>query len=80
MNKLLSALAFFLKSADEVYINLIKQGTTAKIKYVQNGKTFTGLAVTHKDLVFMVLIDEKGEYEIYLIEEDTSTLIWSRDS
>jgi hypothetical protein len=35
--------------------------------------------VSKDDKVYVVLLDRKGEYEIYLVTEKESVLIWARD-
>ncbi len=79
MNKLMLALAFFLVDVNAAYIDLSGGDVVAKALCTKEKKQYLCVAVSHNDLMFVVLVDEKGEYEIYLAEDDKSTLIWARD-
>ena len=79
MNKLLLALAFFIVDAQAAYIDLTGGDVVAKASCTKDKKDFLCVAVAHNDLIFVVLVDEKGEYEIYLVQEKESVLIWARD-
>jgi hypothetical protein len=52
----------------------------AKAPCVHNEKHFLCVAVLLEDDVYVVLLDAKGEYEIYLVTEKESVLIWYRDA
>jgi len=80
MKYLLITLALMSFNAQATYINLEGGDVVAKSQCRLNNKMFTCIVVSHKDLIFVVLLDKKGEYEIYLVQQEGSVLIWSRDS
>lgn len=79
MKALLLALAMFITTAHASYVDLSEGNVVAKAMCQRNGKQFLCVIVTHKDLTYAVIIDQKGEYEIYLQEGDELKLIWARD-
>lgn len=74
------SLALLIFDAQASYIDLSSGEAIAKAQCTHHEKVFTCLLVFHNDLVFVVLLDQKGEYEIYLVDEKESTLIWARNS
>jgi len=80
MKYLLISLALLAFNAQASYIDLSGGDIVAQSKCNYNKKEMYCLLVEHKELLFVVLLDEKGEYQIYLIEEEATTLIWSRNS
>lgn len=76
---LLLALAMFITSAHATYVDLTGGDVLAKAPCERNGKKYLCVLVTHNDLTYVSVIDQKGEYEIYLLEGENMELIWSRD-
>ena len=61
------------------YVDLKGANVLEKGECVQYGKPYVCVIVSKDDKVYVVLLDRKGEYEIYLVTEKESVLIWARD-
>jgi hypothetical protein len=46
----------------------------------QNGKNLLCVVVRKDDKLYVVALDEKGEYVIYLVKDKETVLLWARDS
>jgi hypothetical protein len=79
MKYALWALAFFLIDAQATYIDLTGSEVVAKAQCTRDKKVFNCVLVEYKDSIYVVILDSKGEYEIYQVTEEGSTLIWARD-
>lgn len=69
-----------LNVARAEYIDLKGADVIGQTRCTKDNKIFICVVVEFKDVKYLVLIDRKGEYEIYLVGEKETTLIWSRDS
>ena len=70
----------WLFTAHAEYVDLHQSALLEKANCVHNEKHFVCVLVAHDDDVYVVLLDAKGEYEIYLVTEKESVLIWYRDA
>lgn len=61
------------------YVDLKGADVLEKGNCVQYGKPYVCVIVSLDAKVYVVLLDRKGEYEIYLVTEKESVLIWARD-
>ena len=61
------------------WVDLKGANVLEKGECVQYGKLYVCVIVSKDDKVYVVLLDRKGEYEIYLVTETESVLIWARD-
>lgn len=74
-------IAFFTGRAYSQHIDL-RGGTVVDRGYCTSTKmkATSCLTVVFKEKTYHVLYDQKGELEIFLIEGDKATFIWSRNS
>ena len=70
---------FWLIKASAQFVDLKGGNVLEKGECVQYGKPYVCVIVSKDDNVYVVLLDRKGEYEIYLVTEKESVLIWARD-
>lgn len=80
MKHALWALAFMLIDAQATYIDLKGGEVVAKAQCTRDNKVYNCVLVEYKDAVYVVILDSKGEYEIYSVTEEGSTLLWSRNT
>ena len=62
------------------YIELKGADVLEKGTCIYNEKRFLCVIVKLEDIIYVVLLDQKGEYAIYVVGEKESTLLWLRDS
>lgn len=77
---LIILISLWLISAHAQFVDLKGGDVLAKAPCVHNEKHFLCVLVAHDNDVYVVLLDAKGEYEIYLVTEKESVLIWYRDA
>jgi hypothetical protein len=78
-NLILIATFLFSMNAGATYIDLRKGVVIAKAPCKDSGKQYTCVGVELDDEVYVVLLDNKGEFAIYLLSENGPELIWARD-
>jgi hypothetical protein len=62
------------------YVDLRGADVVGSSPCIHNNKQFLCVAVEQDGKTYVVLLDKKGEYAIYLVGEKESVLIWYRDS
>ena len=68
-----------LSMARAGYIDLKGADVLQQSRCVHNGNPYVCVIVQLEDKVYVVLLDRKGEYAIYIVGETESTLLWVRD-
>lgn len=71
-----------LPKARAEYVDL-KQGgmiVAQPMRCDEGGHLLVCVLVDYQNKHYLVSLDQKGEYQMFLLENDVPTLIWSRDS
>jgi len=76
---LIILICLWLASAHAQYVDLKGGDVLEQGRCIKDTKPYVCVVVRLDAKVYVVLLDRKGEYEIYLVTEKESVLIWYRD-
>lgn len=73
-------LSLALSTAQAEYIDLTGGDVVRQAVCTQGKKKMLCVAVKKDDKLYVVMLDEKGEYAIYWISPEGNVFLWGRDT